>query len=159
MYLRLSEASAMYQQGKTTLWRPPDLLIAINWREQHKPTLTWAERYDPAFERAMVYLRTSEKEYLAEEENKIMLQKRQLKRAKIVLMIVGTAAIISIGFMLFAFVQKIQADRQTVLADTTNGFGRTSETFRADSSSKVAIYQKILWQIQVQQLQESKKRS
>jgi WD40 repeat protein len=102
----------MYQQGKTTLWRPPDLQLAINWRDQQKPTLTWAERYDPAFERAMVYLRTSEKEYVAEEENKIMLQKRQMKRVKIVAMIVGGAAIISIGFMLFAFIQKIAADNQ-----------------------------------------------
>ncbi|HOW41704.1 MAG TPA: hypothetical protein PL123_14250, partial [Bacteroidales bacterium] len=58
MYLRLSEASAMYQQGKTSLWRPPDLQLAINWRDKHKPTLAWAERYNPAFERAMVYLRT-----------------------------------------------------------------------------------------------------
>jgi len=52
------------------------------------------------------------KEYLAEEENKIMLQKRQMKRVKIVAMIVGGAAIISIGFMLFAFIQKIAADNQ-----------------------------------------------
>jgi WD40 repeat protein len=117
MYLRLSEASAMYQQGKTTLWRPPDLQLAINWRDLQKPTLTWAERYDPAFERAMVYLRTSEKEYLAEEENKIRLQKRQMKRVKIVAMIVGGAAIISIGFMLFAFIQKIAADNQRAEAD------------------------------------------
>ena len=63
MYLRLSEASAMYQQGKTGLWKPPDLQLAINWREQYKPTLAWAERYNPAFERAMVYLRTSERKY------------------------------------------------------------------------------------------------
>jgi WD40 repeat protein len=117
MYMRLSEASAMYQQGKTSLWRPPDLQLAINWRDQHKPTLTWAMRYNPAFERAMVYLRTSEKEYIEEEENKIRLQKRQMKRAKIVAIILGTAAIISVGFMLFAFVQKIQADRQTILAE------------------------------------------
>jgi WD40 repeat protein len=117
MYLRLSEASAMYQQGKTTLWRPPDLQLAINWRDHQKPTLQWAERFDPAFERAMVYLRTSEKEYLAEEENKIRLQKRQIKRAKIIAMVLGTAAIISVGFMLFAFVQKIAADRATVLAE------------------------------------------
>ena len=117
MYVRLSEASAMYQQGKTSLWRPPDLQLAINWRDQHKPTLTWAQRYDPAFERAMVYLRTSEKEYLEEEENKIRLQKRQIKRTKIAAMILGTAAIISMAFMLFAFVQKIQADRQTVIAE------------------------------------------
>ncbi len=116
MYLRLSEASAMYQQGKTSLWRPPDLQLAINWRDQHKPTLTWALRYNPAFERAMVYLRTSEKEYLEEEDNKIKMQKRQMKRTKIVATILGVAAIISMGFMLFAFVQKIQADRQTKLA-------------------------------------------
>jgi len=117
MYLRLSEASAMFQQGKTSLWRPPDLQLAINWRDQQKPTLEWAQRYDPAFERAMVYLRTSEKEYLDEEESKIRLQKRQMKRAKIVAMILGTAAIISLGFMLFAFVQKIAADRATLLAE------------------------------------------
>jgi WD40 repeat protein len=117
MYQRLSEASAMYQQGKTSLWRPPDLQLAINWREQQKPTLAWAQRYDPAFERSMVYLRTSEKEFQQEEEGKIRLQKKQMKRAKIVAMILGTAAIISLGFMLFAFVQKIAADRATLEAD------------------------------------------
>lgn len=143
MYLRLSEASAMYQQGKTTLWRPPDLQLAINWREQHKPTLTWAERYDPAFERAMVYLRTSEKEYLAEEENKIRLQKRQIKRTKIVATILGGAAIISVGFMLFAFVQKIAADRLTILAENRRVQAEQQKN-RADSSSKVAIHQRSL---------------
>jgi WD40 repeat protein len=40
-----------------------------------------------------------------------------MRRTKIVAMILGTAAIISLGFMLFAFVQKIAADRATVLAE------------------------------------------
>jgi len=140
MYMRLSEASAMYQQGKTSLWRPPDLQLAINWRDSHKPTLTWATRYNPAFERAMVYLRTSEKEYLEEEANKIRLQKRQLKRAKIVLIIVGTAAILSMGFMLFAFVQKIAADRQTDLA-TKARIVSDSLKIEADSSKNEALFQ------------------
>ncbi|MCX6326553.1 MAG: hypothetical protein NT144_07875 [Bacteroidia bacterium] len=143
MYLRLSDASAMYQQGKTSLWRPPDLQLAINWRDQHKPTLTWAERYNPAFERAMVYLRTSEKEYLDEEENKIRLQKRQMKRTRIIATILGVAAIISMGFMLFAFVQKIAADRQTVLTEQQRQLA-VIQTAIADSSSKVATHQKIL---------------
>jgi WD40 repeat protein/energy-coupling factor transporter ATP-binding protein EcfA2 len=151
MYLRLSEASAMYQQGKTSLWRPPDLQLAINWRDQHKPTLAWAQRYDPAFERAMVYLRTSEKEYFDEEESKIRLQKRQMRRTRIVAIILGTAAIISLGFMLFAFVQKIAADRATVLAEERrkqeeiakaqaleNERLATLEKERADSSANVA---------------------
>jgi energy-coupling factor transporter ATP-binding protein EcfA2 len=137
MYMRLSEASAMYQQGKTSLWRPPDLQLAINWRDSHKPTLTWATRYNPAFERAMVYLRTSEKEYLEEEANKIRLQKRQLKRAKIVLIIVGTAAILSMGFMLFAFVQKIAADRETVRANIATKDALVQKSI-ADSSRVVA---------------------
>lgn len=143
MYLRLSEASAMYQQGKTSLWRPPDLQLAINWRDHHKPTLAWAERYDPAFERAMVYLRTSEKEYLEEEESKIRLQKRQMRRARIIAIILGTAAIISLGFMLFAFVQKIAADRATLLAEERRQQAER-QTFLADSSSKVADRQRVL---------------
>ncbi len=151
MYLRLSEASAMYQQGKTSLWRPPDLQLAINWRDQHKPTLAWAQRYDPAFERAMVYLRTSEKEYLDEEESKIRLQKQQMRRTRIAAIILGTAAIISLGFMLFAFVQKIAADRATVLAEerrkqeeiqrqlaVANERRATEQKALADSSANVA---------------------
>jgi WD40 repeat protein len=141
MYLRLSEASAMYQQGKTSLWRPPDLQLAINWRDQHKPTLTWAQRYNPAFERAMVYLRTSEKEYIEEEENKIRLQKRQMKRTKIVASILGVAAIISMGFMLFAFVQKIAADRQTILA-TRAKIEADVQRVKADSAKVVADEQR-----------------
>ena len=142
MYMRLSEASAMYQQGKTILWRPPDLQLAINWRNQHKPTLAWAQRYDPAFERAMSYLRTSEKEFLDEEESKIRLQKRQIRRTKIVAIILGTAAFISVAFMLFAFVQKIAADRAKVQADE-NARAEQIQRQIADSTSKVAIIQKI----------------
>ena len=37
MYKRLSEAAAMYQIGKTGLWRPPDLQLALNWQKKQKP--------------------------------------------------------------------------------------------------------------------------
>ncbi len=141
MYIRLSEASAMYQQGKTSLLRPPDLQLAINWRDEHRPTLTWAQRYDPAFERAMVYLRTSEKEYLDEEESKIRLQKRQIRRTKIVAMILGIAAIISGAFMLFAFVQKIAADNATLEAEQ-NALREKIQKEKADSARTEATRQK-----------------
>ena len=129
MYLRLSEASAMYQQGKTSLLRPPDLQLAINWRDQQKPTLTWAQRYNPAFERAMVYLRTSEKEYQDEEEAKIRLQKRQIRRTRIIAMILGGAAIISGGFMLYAFVQKIAADKAQIEAEFNAAEAKRQEKY------------------------------
>lgn len=112
MYSRLSEAAGMYQEGKTSLWRPPDLHLAISWRNSQKPTLEWARRYNPAFERAMVFLDTSEKEFKAEEQNKIKLQKRALKRTRIFAIVLGSAAIISLGFLVFAITQTIEANKQ-----------------------------------------------
>jgi WD40 repeat protein len=142
MYMRLSEASALFQQGKTNLWRPPDLQLAINWREKHKPTLTWAQRYNPAFERAMVYLRTSEQTFQEEEDNKIKLQKRQIRRRNIVTAVLGVATLISMGFMLFAFVQKIAADRQTQIAKQAQQAEAVASA-DAQKSAKEALAQKV----------------
>jgi WD40 repeat protein len=82
MYLRLSEASSLYQLGKTGLWRPPDLHLALNWKKTQKPTLTWAKRYNPAFEKVMVFLDASEKKYIQEEQNKVRLQRRAINRTR-----------------------------------------------------------------------------
>ena len=117
MYLRLSEAAAMFQEGKTTLLRPPDLQLALQWRNENKPSLTWAERYHPAFERTMVYLRTSEKEYTREEENKIRAQKRQLVRSRVASMILGLAAVVAVFLMLFAFARRMEAEKNRQVAE------------------------------------------
>ncbi len=114
MYRRLSEASAMYQQGKTTLLKNPDLQLAINWREKQKPTVKWAERYDPAFERAIVYLRTSEKAWIEEEERKSTQQKKKIKAGRVIASILGIIAVIFLGLMLVAFIQKNVTNRQRV---------------------------------------------
>lgn len=106
MYSRLSESAELFHQGKTGLWGPPDLQLAINWREKQKPNLAWATRFNPAFERTMVYLKTSEEEYIAEEENKIRLQKRALRRSRIVAVIIGVAGMISIALGLLAIIQR-----------------------------------------------------
>ncbi len=78
IYLRLSKASEMYQQGRTELWTHPELQQALDWRETQKPTPSWGIQFNPAFERAMVFLSTSEEEHLWEEERKILLQRRKL---------------------------------------------------------------------------------
>lgn len=111
MYLRLSEASAMYQQGKMGLWKPPDLQLAINWRERFKPSLAWAERYNPAFERAMVYLRTSEKKFVEEEVNKIRIQKKRVRRIRIIASGLGIIALIALGYSLLAIHRRTEADK------------------------------------------------
>ncbi len=109
MYIRLAESADLYSEGKANLWGPPDLQLAINWREKQNPNLAWATRYHPAYERTMVYLRTSEEEYIAEEENKIRLQKRALRRSRIVALVLGTAGMVSIGLGILALIQRQDA--------------------------------------------------
>lgn len=116
MYLRLSEAAGMYQVGKAGLWRPPDLQLALQWQAKHKPTLVWGQRYHPAYERTMIFLEYSRKEYETEQRIKELEQKKRLRNARIVTIIFAVAAIICMLFLLFAFYQKTEADRQADLA-------------------------------------------
>ena len=148
MYVRLADSAELYDQGKTPLWGPPDLQLAINWREKQKPNLAWATRYNPAFERTMVYLKTSEDEYNAEEENKIRLQKRAIRRSRIVALILGTAAIISIGLGILALVQRQdalkaqgEAEKQKEIATNQADEAQKQRTL-AQSNAQQALIQK-----------------
>ncbi len=110
VYLRLSEASALYQQGKAGLMKEPDLQAAISWRDKNKPTPGWARKYDPAFERAMVYLRTSEREYLESEGRKARHQKWRLHRIRMISTILGAIAIFTAIAMLVSVFSKVSSD-------------------------------------------------
>ncbi|MCW5912184.1 MAG: hypothetical protein KIT62_14010 [Cyclobacteriaceae bacterium] len=116
MYRRVSDAAAMYQIGKTSLWRPPDLQLALNWQKKQNPTRQWAQRYDIAFERAIVFLDTSRITYEAELKNQEMLQRRMLRRARITNLILGLLLLVATGFFVYGFFQRIEAERQSLLA-------------------------------------------
>jgi WD40 repeat protein len=117
MYTRLSEAASLYQLGKTGLWRPPDLQLALNWKKTQKPTLAWARKYNPAFEKVMVFLDASEKKFLQEEQNKVKLQKRTLNRTRRFATIMGIAAIVFLLLVAYARIQKKEADKQRQKAE------------------------------------------
>lgn len=116
-YIRISEAAAMYQIGKTGLWRPPDLQLALNWQKKQKPTRAWAQRYDIAFERAIVFLDTSRITYEAELKNQELLQKRMLRRARITNIILAIFLLIAIAFFFFGLTQQIQAEQNLRVAE------------------------------------------
>lgn len=116
MYKRLSDAAAMYQIGKTGLWRPPDLQLALNWQKKQKPTREWAQRYDEAFERAIVFLDTSRITYEAELKNQEMMQKRVLRRTRATAIILGVAFLIAILFFVLSYIQKLEAEKDRIAA-------------------------------------------
>jgi len=155
MYNRLSDASAMFHEGKTGLWRPPDLQLALNWEIKQLPTLAWAQRHNPAFERAMVFLHTSAKEFEAEELNKIKLQKRALQRSRMISAILGIAAIISLGIMVYAQMQSTEAIKQTGIANKKTIEANVQKDL-AEKNAKEALEQR---KIAVEQTNEAVKQS
>jgi WD40 repeat protein/energy-coupling factor transporter ATP-binding protein EcfA2 len=148
MYRRLAESAALFQEGKTSLWRPPDLQLALIWRNKTKPTLTWAERHDPAFERTIVFLETSENEFVKEEENKVRLQKRQLRRTRIFALVLGSAAIVSMGLFVWTQQLRVKAENEFKRAETQRALAeeKTAEANQqkilADSAATVAQEQR-----------------
>lgn len=134
MYKRVSDAAAMYQIGKTGLWRPPDLQLALNWQKKQKPTRTWAQRYDIAFERAVVFLDTSRITYEAELKSQELLQKRLLQRARITNLILALLLIIATGFFIYGLFQQIEAEQAALEA--------IKQREAAESATKDAVYQR-----------------
>ncbi|MBS1543902.1 MAG: High-affnity carbon uptake protein Hat/HatR, partial [Bacteroidetes bacterium] len=117
MYMRLAEAATQYQVGKAGLWRPPDLQLALNWQAKHRPTLVWGQRYNPAFERTMIFLEYSKKEWETEQRIKELEQKRRLQRARTTATVFGILALVALIALVYAFFQQAAANRARELAE------------------------------------------
>lgn len=137
MYLKLSESAYRYQLGRAGLWKMPDLQLALNWQEENKPTLVWGQRYDPAYERTMVFLETSKKAYDSEQHNKEVLQKRALRKSRIVSLVLAAACLLSLFFIIFAFTKMVDADKQAQAAEE-NADRATKAQEDAKSQAKYA---------------------
>ena len=59
LYRRLAETAALHATGAASLWRDPELQLALDWRDNNHPNVTWASRYHPGFASAMDFLTQS----------------------------------------------------------------------------------------------------
>lgn len=132
LYVRLAKSAALYQEGKTGLWRDPELMMAVNWRNYQRPNLAWAKRYDASFERAMNYLDYSQ----SEKDKKLQLAEKKRKaaivRLRIFISIITLAFLFAVYFGIVAWnnermaeiakneaiQEKKQADSLKVIANT-----------------------------------------
>ncbi len=150
MYQRLAEAANQYQVGKAGLWRPPDLQLALNWQVKHKPTLVWGQRYHPAFERTMIFLEYSKKEFETEQRIKELEAKRKLERARIVAIVFGVLTGLALIALVYAFVQQGIAKENALLAQANevkaneNAKKAAAEAIRANKEAENAKTQQRL---------------
>lgn len=155
MFQQLSNASAAYQIGRVGLLRPPDLQFAINWREKQKPTNAWAKRYSLAFERTMVYLRTSLNSFEAEEALKKVQAKKAIRKVRSLSIILGTTAILAMMVMLYSQVLRRNAETQKRLA-LYQMQEADSKSITAEKISKEALEDKFHAEIAANEAEKNK---
>jgi hypothetical protein len=116
LYLELARAAEQYQEGNGKLWTIPDLLVAVRWREENNPTLAWAEKLDPAFERTMLFLKSSEEEYSIQQEYNKKTGTERIKRSRLIAAVLGLIAIITLIALGTVFSLRNRAEKQKVIA-------------------------------------------
>jgi WD40 repeat protein len=141
MYRQLSQSSAAYQVGRASLLQPPDLQFSINWREKQKPTLQWAKRYNPAFERTMVYLRTSLETYEAEEAFKKQKARQAFRKVRSFSIVLGSTAILALALTVYSQVLKRNAEKLRKIA-IEQKYEADAKSEKAEKISKEALEEK-----------------
>jgi len=116
LYLKLAASAEQYQEGNGRLWTAPDLLVALRWREENKPTLAWAEKLDPAFERTMLFLRNSEEEYFVQEEYIKKTGTESIKRSRLIAGLLGLVALVALIAFGAAYSLRTRAEKQKSVA-------------------------------------------
>lgn len=149
-YKRLCEAAVMYQLGTGGLLRNPELDIAQKWRIQNAPNATWAKRYNPNFESTIAFLDYSKSQYDFEIEQKELQQKKRIKRARMIAIVLGTASMICLIFLLVALNLKFKAEEseKKALENQELAIAESKEALRqkqlADTAKQRAEEQRIV---------------
>ncbi len=101
-YRRLCRSARRHANHEGALWSDPELAIGLKWREENKPNEAWASRYDPSFADAMRFLDESRTAEQARIEAKANERRAKLRRARILSAVLGSAALITLVFGVFA---------------------------------------------------------
>jgi WD40 repeat protein len=116
LYMKLAAAAEQYQEGTGRLWGAPDLLVALRWRDENNPTLAWAGKLDPAFERAMLFLKNSEEEYVVQEEYSRKTGTESIKRSRVLAGLLGLITLMALIALGAVYSLRNRAEKQKSVA-------------------------------------------
>ena len=111
MYRRLSQSAELHARGEASLWRDPELQLAINWREATEPTADWSRRYDSHFDRAMSFLAESERSRDEAMERAERVRLGELQRARRIALGFAALSMAALFVLVFALSQRNSATR------------------------------------------------
>lgn len=102
IYRRVAQTAGLHREGSAGLWHDPDLALALRWRDINRPNAVWAQHYHPDFDAAMAFIdasKTANEAEIAERERK---RRREIRRTRIFVTVLGVAFLMSLGFGVFA---------------------------------------------------------
>lgn len=110
IYERLCSGALLFKDGRSALWRDPELQLALDWKEKNRPNEAWSLQYNPHFSAAMNFLEASKKERIAE-------NMRQKKRTSMVRTAVITFLLVVSGLTVWALFQTKNATEKSIVAE------------------------------------------
>ncbi|MFN9692407.1 MAG: NACHT and WD repeat domain-containing protein [Synechococcaceae cyanobacterium] len=78
LFLRLADSAGRHGQGQASLWRDPELQLALDWRQREQPTEAWARRYANNHGEALAFLEASNAARAAEQRQLALRRQRTL---------------------------------------------------------------------------------
>lgn len=119
-YLRLNRDAQLHAQNKASLWRDPNLELALKWYETKQPNEAWASLYQPGFLQSIRFLLESKKErekLRQGEENARLAEEQRRKRYIFILGLLSIVFAICTGVFWTLFQQAIKAQAQQYRAN------------------------------------------
>ena len=101
---RLAEAAALHAQGRSGLWRDPELALALEWRARQQPDADWAAQYGVAIGPSLAFLDASE----AARDAERAAEQRRLARRRWALG-AGVVALALVGAVFLALWQRTES--------------------------------------------------
>lgn len=110
IYERLCSGALLFKEGRSALWRDPELQLALDWKEKNRPNEAWSQQYNAHFAAAMNFLEASKNERTAENA-------RTKKRTSMVRAAVITFLIVVSGLTVWALFQTKNATEKSIVAE------------------------------------------
>jgi len=111
-YQRLVQNAKLHAKGAAGLMTDPELSLMLDWQQKRRPNAVWGERYRPGFASAISFLEESRRARDAAIEAEKERQRRELRRARQVAAVLGTAFLLAVAFGGYALFEQRRAARE-----------------------------------------------
>lgn len=132
IYLRLSDAATFHLEGKSALWRDPELQLALNWKHQNQPNKNWAERYNLFYDQVISFLQQSLEQKEKAEQDQLKKEKASKRRTRLFLFFISIGFVFSSVFAYKSYLSKQKAEsaekKSLILKDKAEGAAREAKT-------------------------------